>query len=84
MNGGEEAALVFDNRDAEDGGGRREGGIGDEGINNGGVGDGLQEWVAEGANDEVLGGWVPGEGFRVEIRRSEVDDVGIFGGGWVW
>jgi len=34
--------------------------------------------VVERADDEVLGGWVVGNTFRVEVGRSEMDDVWLF------
>lgn len=79
---GEEAAAEHVDGDAEDGGVGGKGGVGDEGVDDGGVGDGEESAVAEGTDDEVLGRWVPGEGLRVEVGGSEIDDVGFSGESW--
>lgn len=42
--------------------------IGDECFNDAGVRDGSNDALAEGSEEEVLGVWVPGEGFRVKVR----------------
>ena len=78
MDGSQEAVVEFINSEAEDGGVRREGGVGYEGFDNAGVGDGVKSAVVERADDEVLGGWVVGKAFRVEVGRSEMDDVWLF------
>lgn len=52
---GEEAATVAVDGDAEKRGVGGEGEVGDEGIDDAGVGDGKESWAAEGAEDEVLG-----------------------------
>jgi hypothetical protein len=75
----EEAVVEFIHRETEDAGAGREGGVGDDGFDNAGVGDGVKSAVVERADDEVLGGWVVGKAFRVEVGRSEMDDVWGFG-----
>lgn len=51
--------------------------VGEEGGDDACVRDGDEVAVAEGAHNEVIGFWVPGEGLRIEVRPPEVDDVAL-------
>jgi len=84
VNDSEEAVTVGIYGDAEDGGVGGEGDVGDEGFDYAGVGDGGDDAAAEGADEEMLSAWVPREGFRVEVWRTEVDDVCISTENWAW
>lgn len=74
MNDGEEAVTVGIDGETEDGG------IGGESD----VGDGGDDSTAKGADELMLSAWVPREGFRVEVRGTEVDDVCISTENWAW
>lgn len=64
---GEKAVTSGIDGEAENGGFVRESGIGDEGFDDAGVGDGGDDAFTERTEKEVLGVWVPRKGFRVEI-----------------
>ena len=58
---GEEAVAVRIDGEAEDGGAGGEVGVGDEGFDDAGVGDGGDDALPEGSEEEVLGAWIPRE-----------------------
>lgn len=67
VNDGEEAVARGIDGEAEEGGAVGEVGVGDEGFDDAGVGDRGDDALAEGSEEEVLGVWVPGEGFWIEV-----------------
>lgn len=73
---GEEAAAEGVDGYGEDEGVGREVGVGDQGLEDAGVGEGVDGGVAGGGDDEVLGGWVPREAVGGEVGGLAGDDVG--------
>lgn len=67
VNDGEEAVVRGINGDAEEGCVGGESIVGDEGFDDAGVGDGGDDALAEGTDEEMLSAWLPREGFGVEI-----------------
>lgn len=64
---GEEAAEAAVDGEAQDEGVGGERSVGEEGVDDAGVGNGLNYGTAERADEEVLVAWVPGERFREEV-----------------
>jgi len=81
---GEEAVARGIDGKAEDGDIFGKVRVGDVGFDNAGVRDGGYDPLSEGPKEEVLHDGIPCEGFRVEIRCSEIDDVGISSDDWDW
>lgn len=71
----EEAVVEFIHCETEEAGVGRKGGVGDDSLDDAGVRDGVDSALVEGADDEVLGRVIVGKAFRVELGRSEMDDV---------
>lgn len=84
VDNGEETVTAGIDGDSEDGGVGGEGDVGYESFDYTGVGDGGDDAAAEGSDEEMLSAWVPREGFRVEVRGTEVDDVCISTENWAW
>jgi hypothetical protein len=68
VNDGEETVAGGINGDSEEGSIGGESGVGDEGFNDAGVGNGGDYALTERSDEEVLRAWFPRERFRVEIE----------------